>query len=73
MAAPVITIEVGAIDDVLERIGAAGGSVVQARTAIPGMGAFAYFTDTEGNVMGALGDRLGLAARSADDTPGPPQ
>lgn len=52
VAAPVITIEVGAIDDVLERIGAAGGSVVQARTTIPGMGAFAYFTDTEGNVMG---------------------
>ena len=50
--APIITIEVGAIDDSLKRIEAGGGSVVQARTEIPGMGAFAYFVDSEGNVMG---------------------
>ncbi|MET0801530.1 MAG: VOC family protein [Actinomycetota bacterium] len=50
--APVITIDVEAIDDALKQIEAAGGSVVQARTPIPGMGAFAYFKDTEGNVMG---------------------
>ena len=50
--APVITIEVEAIDDSLKQIEAGGGNVVQARTEIPDMGAFAYFTDSEGNVMG---------------------
>ncbi|MBA3765115.1 MAG: VOC family protein [Actinobacteria bacterium] len=51
-SAPVITIAVEAIDDSLKQIEAAGGNVVQARTPVPGMGAFAYFEDTEGNVMG---------------------
>jgi len=50
--APVITIQVDAIDDALQRIEAAGGSSVQPKTAIPGMGAFAYFKDSEGNVVG---------------------
>jgi predicted enzyme related to lactoylglutathione lyase len=52
MPAPVITIDVEAIDDALKQIEAAGGSTVMARTPIPDMGAFAYFKDTEGNVMG---------------------
>lgn len=49
---PVITIDVDAIDDALKQVEAGGGSTVQARTEIPGMGAFAYFKDTEGNVLG---------------------
>jgi uncharacterized protein len=49
---PVITISVDAIDVALKEVEAHGGSVVQPRTEIPGMGAFAYFTDTEANVMG---------------------
>jgi uncharacterized protein len=49
---PVITIEVEGIDDSLKKIEAGGGSTVTPRTEIPGMGAFAYFTDSEGNVMG---------------------
>jgi len=49
---PVITIEVDAIDDALQRIESQGGTVVRPRTAIPGMGAFGYFKDPEGNVMG---------------------
>jgi uncharacterized protein len=49
---PVITIEVGSIDDALKLIEAEGGSVVRPRTEIPGMGAFAYFKDTEGNTLG---------------------
>lgn len=48
----VITIGVDAIDDALKKIEAGGGSVVQPRTEIPDMGAFAYFKDTEGNVVG---------------------
>jgi len=49
---PVITLDVKAIDDALQAIEAHGGSTVTPRTAIPGMGAFAYFKDPEGNVMG---------------------
>jgi predicted enzyme related to lactoylglutathione lyase len=52
MPAPVVTIDVDGIDATLAEIEAQGGSTVLPRTAIPGMGAFAYFTDPEGNVMG---------------------
>jgi predicted enzyme related to lactoylglutathione lyase len=50
--APVITIDVDGIDDALKQIEDRGGSTVLPRTPIPGMGAFAYFKDTEGNVLG---------------------
>jgi len=50
--APVVTIGVGSIDDALKKIEAAGGSTVTPRTEIPNMGAFAYFKDSEGNVVG---------------------
>jgi predicted enzyme related to lactoylglutathione lyase len=49
---PVITIDVEDIDAALADIAAAGGSTVSPRTAIPGMGAFGYFKDSEGNIMG---------------------
>jgi len=49
---PVITIEVASIDDAMKRIEGGGGSVVHPRQEIPGMGAFAYFKDSEGNTMG---------------------
>ena len=49
---PVITIDVEGIDDALKEIEAGGGTTVTPRTAIPGMGAFAYFKDPEGNVIG---------------------
>jgi|SRR5215211_7579778 uncharacterized protein len=51
-SAPVITIDVDAIDDALKQIEDQGGSTVTPRTPIPGMGAFAYFKDPEGNVLG---------------------
>jgi uncharacterized protein len=50
--APVITIGVDSIDDALKKVEAGGGTVVQPRTEIPNMGAFAYFKDPEANVMG---------------------
>jgi predicted enzyme related to lactoylglutathione lyase len=50
--APVITVDVEGIDDALKQIETAGGSTVTPRTPIPGMGAFAYFKDPEGNVLG---------------------
>ena len=49
---PVITIDVEEIDQALKEIESRGGGVVTPRTPIPGMGAFAYFTDPEGNVLG---------------------
>jgi predicted enzyme related to lactoylglutathione lyase len=50
--APVVTIEVESIENVLTQIVESGGTTVTPRTPIPGMGAFAYFKDTEGNVTG---------------------
>jgi predicted enzyme related to lactoylglutathione lyase len=50
--APIITIDVEAIDQALSQIVENGGTTVTPRTPIPGMGAFAYFKDSEGNVVG---------------------
>jgi predicted enzyme related to lactoylglutathione lyase len=49
---PVLTIDVESVDQALKQVEAAGGRTVRARTEIPGMGAFAYFTDPEGNTLG---------------------
>jgi predicted enzyme related to lactoylglutathione lyase len=49
---PVITIDVEDVDAALAQVESAGGSVLQAKDAVPGMGYFAYFKDTEGNIMG---------------------
>jgi uncharacterized protein len=50
--APVITIQVGSVDESLKKVEAEGGTTVQPRTEIPNMGAFAYFKDSEGNTLG---------------------
>jgi len=52
IGAPVITIGVSSIDDALKKVEASGGSTITPRTPIENMGAFAYFKDSEGNVMG---------------------
>jgi predicted enzyme related to lactoylglutathione lyase len=49
---PVVTINVDSIEATLARIEAAGGAVIHPRHEIAGMGAYAYFRDTEGNAMG---------------------
>lgn len=49
---PVLMLDVDSVDDALKQVEAAGGAVVRPRTEIPGMGAFAYFTDPEGNTLG---------------------
>lgn len=49
---PVITIDVASIDATLETIERLGGAKLVGRTEIPDMGFYAYFTDTEGNVLG---------------------
>ncbi|NIH80451.1 VOC family protein [Amycolatopsis viridis] len=49
---PVLTIDVPGIDAALEKIERLGGSKLVGRTEIPDMGYYAYFTDSEGNVLG---------------------
>jgi len=49
---PVIVIIVESIDDSLQQIGELGGSPLTGRAPVGDMGFAAYFTDTEGNVMG---------------------
>ena len=49
---PVITVDVEDIDATLKTVEQLGGSVVMPKDAIPGMGYYAYFKDTEGNIMG---------------------
>jgi predicted enzyme related to lactoylglutathione lyase len=49
---PTIYVAVDSIDAALEKAKSAGGKVVTPNTPIPGMGAFARISDTEGNVIG---------------------
>jgi predicted enzyme related to lactoylglutathione lyase len=49
---PVITIEVDDVDQALRRIGELGGRTVRGKQEVGGMGFAAYFSDTEGNVVG---------------------
>lgn len=49
---PIIVIQVDSIDESLKKVEAEGGSTVLPRTEMQGMGVYAYFKDTEGNVMG---------------------
>lgn len=69
---PVITVDVEDINATLATVEALGGAVVKPRETIPGMGSFAYFKDTEGNVMGLWenlppGDTAQEGAESAAD------
>jgi uncharacterized protein len=59
LSATVITIDVDGIDDALKQVEAAGGSTVLPRMPIPGMGAYAYFKDCEGNVVGLWETTMG--------------
>ena len=49
---PVITIDVKSIDDALATIRSLGGEAVGEKMQVGEMGSAAYFTDTEGNIMG---------------------
>jgi uncharacterized protein len=49
---PRIVIHVDSIDESLKKIESEGGSVVSPRAEMPGMGAYAYFKDSEGNLIG---------------------
>jgi predicted enzyme related to lactoylglutathione lyase len=47
-----LVIDVPSIDEALRKVEAAGGTVVRGRTQVGEMGFTAYFTDTEGNLVG---------------------
>jgi predicted enzyme related to lactoylglutathione lyase len=51
---PINTIDVPAIDEYIAKVEAAGGKVIMPKTAIPGVGQFAYCADTEGVVFGMM-------------------
>jgi len=51
-AGPNVVIDVPDIDDALRRVEQAGGRVMSPRTPVGDMGFSAYFTDTEGNLLG---------------------
>ena len=48
------TIQVDSIEETERAVPAAGGAQVLERMEVPEVGQLAYFTDTEGNVFGAL-------------------
>ena len=49
---PNLVIDVASIDDALRQVKEAGGAVASERMAVGDMGFAAYFTDTEGNLIG---------------------
>jgi len=50
--APVVTIETDDIESTLQQVEKLGGAVVEPKMAVGEMGFAAYFSDTEGNVVG---------------------
>ena len=52
---PVVnTISVENLDDMIEKVKAAGGTIEGEKNTIPGVGDFVYARDTEGNRLGML-------------------
>src|SRR5262245_22873515 len=49
---PTIYVGVASVDAAIQKATGAGGKVVTPKTPIPGMGAYARISDTEGNVIG---------------------
>ncbi len=52
----VCTIGVASVDESLEKVLAAGGTVAVPKMPIPGVGWLAYFKDLEGNIVGLMQD-----------------
>src|SRR3954471_10607352 len=52
ITAPVVTIEVEDVEEALALVVKSGGQIVAGREAVGEMGYTAYFTDTEGSVVG---------------------
>ena len=58
---PMVTINVDDIDAAIARVTELGGSAVGEKAAVAEMGWAAYFTDTEGNVVGLWQTRAPMA------------
>lgn len=56
VTAPVVTIQVDDIEAALQQIEGLGGKTIRGKVAVGPMGFSAYFTDTEGNVVGLWQD-----------------
>lgn len=52
MTQTMLTMSVDSIEEATDQIVAAGGELVTPKSPIPGMGYFAQFKDTEGNIVG---------------------
>lgn len=48
------TLGVEDLDDIIEKVQSAGGSVVAPRMPVPGIGFLAYVADPEGNLLGLM-------------------
>jgi predicted enzyme related to lactoylglutathione lyase len=48
------TVDVPDLDEYMRKVEAAGGKVIEPRTALPRVGWYAYCADTEGNVFGLM-------------------
>ncbi len=53
---PSVTINVPSVDEYMEKVKAAGGSVIKAKETVEDMGSYAYVSDTEGNLLGLWED-----------------
>jgi predicted enzyme related to lactoylglutathione lyase len=59
---PIVTVDVDDIDAALARIEELGGKTVQPKAAVADMGFAAYFTDSEGNLIGLWQTAVGPEA-----------
>ena len=50
----IVTISVASVDDTLQRIEHAGGTIIQPKTSIQEVGYVAYCRDTEGNIFAIM-------------------
>jgi predicted enzyme related to lactoylglutathione lyase len=51
MPVVVNSIDVPSLDEYVAKVEAAGGTIIQPRTTVPGVGHLAYFKDPDGNVF----------------------
>jgi predicted enzyme related to lactoylglutathione lyase len=49
-----VSIDVSSVDDSVKKIKEAGGTVLQPKTSIKGVGYIAYCKDTEGNIFSVM-------------------
>jgi predicted enzyme related to lactoylglutathione lyase len=47
-------IDVADIDQAVSRIESSGGKIIRPKIAVPGVGWYVYFADTEGNIFGMM-------------------